>query len=140
MVHPTPSKPSRQQRQDEQSWPAVFLRRADQLVVAALTAAGLLATVVWWLGQGGVIDLEEPLPSSELRYQVDINSADWPELSQLPGIGRTLAERIVADRRQHGPFRDHDDLIRVRGIGPRTLERIRPFLMPMPDHDMVAHR
>lgn len=137
---PAPRNPSREDSRAGSGWPVVFLRRADQLVVAALTAAGLVATMAWWFGQGGVIDLEEPLPSPELRYQVDINAADWPELSQLPGIGRTLAERIVADRRQRGPFRDHDDLVRVRGIGPRTLDRIRPYLLPMPDRDTVAHR
>jgi competence protein ComEA len=52
---------------------------------------------------------------------------------QLPGLGETLARRIITDRQQRGPFRDIDDLDRVDGIGLRTLERIRPYLVPIPD-------
>ena len=69
---------------------------------------------------------------------MDINSADWPELLQLPGIGETLAHRIVESRQSRGPFADNDDLRRVRGIGPKTLEQIRPYLRPMPDSKSVA--
>ena len=54
-----------------------------------------------------------------------------PELAELPGVGETLARRIVEVRRERGPFADHEDLRRVRGIGPRTLERLRPYLLPM---------
>lgn len=56
----------------------------------------------------------------------------------LPGLGETLAKRIVASRESEGPFRDHDDLRRVRGIGPRTLERIRPYLLPIPEIESVV--
>ena len=62
----------------------------------------------------------------------------WPELSQLPGIGETLARRIVESRVDDGPFVDHSDLTRVRGIGPRTLARIAPYLLPMPEGGAVA--
>ncbi len=72
------------------------------------------------------------------QFQVDVNSAGWPELSQLPGIGEALARRIVESREQQGPFADHQELRRVRGIGPRTLERISPFLRPMPQTANVA--
>jgi len=71
-------------------------------------------------------------------FQVDINQAEWPELSQLPGIGPTLALRIVESRQNDGPFRGHDDLRRVRGIGPRTLQRITPYLVPMPEAAVAA--
>jgi len=57
----------------------------------------------------------------------------------LPGIGETMARRIVDERLARGAFADRRDLERrVRGIGPRTLERIRPYLMPMPDVQNVA--
>jgi competence protein ComEA len=64
--------------------------------------------------------------------------ADWPELSLLPDIGEQLAKRIVANRRQNGPFRDLEDLRRVRGIGPRTLEGMKPFLLPLADLEATA--
>ena len=75
------------------------------------------------------VDRADPLA---VRFEVDINTADWPELMQLPGIGQTLAHRIVQSRQTAGPFADQDDLRRVRGIGPKTLEQIRPYLRPMP--------
>jgi len=118
-----------------------LLRRADQAAVAALVTAALLATVGWWGSQGGwqgrliEIDRAEPLTA---RFEVDINSADWPELLQLPGIGPTLAQRIVESRGTRGPFANHDDLRRVRGIGPKTLEQIRPYLRLLPAPGNVA--
>jgi len=59
---------------------------------------------------------------------VDINRADAEELESLPGIGPALAGRIVASRRQKGPFRSVDDLERVSGIGPVLLDRLRPLV------------
>jgi competence protein ComEA len=48
----------------------------------------------------------------------------------LPGVGPALAERIVVDRQQNGPFAKVTDLDRVRGIGPAMLERLTPFVVP----------
>ena len=73
-----------------------------------------------------------------ITFQVDVNAADWPELAQLPGLGETLARRIVASRQTSGPFRSYADLDRVKGIGPRTIERIRPFLAPLPHDEQMA--
>jgi competence protein ComEA len=56
---------------------------------------------------------------------LDLNRADAVALDALPGVGPVLAERIVEQRRRHGPFRRLEDLRAVRGIGPRLLERIR---------------
>ena len=56
---------------------------------------------------------------------LDLNRATARELEGLPGIGPALAERIVALRRERGRFRNVDDLLQVRGIGPATLERLR---------------
>lgn len=53
---------------------------------------------------------------------VDVNRAGVDELVRLPGIGPALAERIVEDRAQHGPFPTVDALTRVAGIGPSTVE------------------
>jgi len=111
-----------------------LLRRADQAAVAVLVLLGLAATVAWWVRYGGLrgrmVELEGAEPQVA-RFEVDINSADWPELVQLPVIGETLAKRIVASRQKDGPFLDHKDLRRVRGIGPKTLETIRPYLRPI---------
>ena len=118
-----------------------LLRRADQAAVAILVLAALAAAIAWWLAQGGwrsrLIEVDRAKPETA-AFQVDINQAEWPELVQLPGVGKGLAERIVESRRTQGPFVDHQDLRRVRGIGPKTLENIRPYLRPMPDGRNLA--
>jgi competence protein ComEA len=117
------------------------LRRMDQAAVAALVALSLAGMGVYWVAQGGPrgelieIDRAEPLTA---RYLVDINKAEWPEFAELPDIGETMARRIVESRAAAGAFRDHDDLRRVRGIGPRTLEKLKPYLLPMPGQQEVA--
>lgn len=117
------------------------LRRLDQVIVAVLVLAALVGMGAYWIVQGGPagklveIDRADPLTA---RFQVDINKAEWPELAELPSVGEMLARRIVDSRQAQGPFRDHEDLRRVRGIGPRTLEKLKPFLLPMPGQHEVA--
>ena len=69
---------------------------------------------------------------------IDINSANEMELLHLPGIGPKLAARIVAERQQQGPFAGLADLRRVKGIGPKMLEKIRPFIAPTMEGDTTA--
>jgi competence protein ComEA len=70
-----------------------------------------------------------PRPPLEMPVgRIDPNRASASELTRLPGIGPALAGRIVADRGQNGVFRSPEALLRVHGIGPKTLERIRAFL------------
>ena len=92
-------------------------------------------TVCYWFYHGGhqghLIEIDRDTPQ-EIQFLVDINEADWPEIIQLPGLGEILAQRVIADRQDKGPFRDVDELTRVDGIGPKTLEKIRPYLMPIP--------
>ncbi len=61
--------------------------------------------------------------SGEAR--LDVNRATAAELAELSGIGDALAQRIVDDREQNGPFACVDALTRVPGVGARTLEAIR---------------
>ena len=87
--------------------PHWLLRRADQAAVAVLVAVGLAATIGWWIAQGGprgrLIEVDRAEPQTA-RFQVDVNQADWAELANLPGVGSTLAHRIVDCRRVGGPF------------------------------------
>ena len=59
---------------------------------------------------------------------LDVNRASAPQLARLPGIGRALAVRIVEAR----PFETLDDLVRVRGLRPATLESVKPRLTVLP--------
>lgn len=63
-----------------------------------------------------------------LGQPVDLNRASVADLAALPGIGERTAQRIVDDREAKGPFRTVDELDRVRGIGPRTVEKLRPLI------------
>jgi competence ComEA-like helix-hairpin-helix protein len=65
-------------------------------------------------------------------YQVDINQATWAEWTPLVGIGETLARRITKHRTQNGRFETIAALRRVPGIGLRTIERLRPWLVVHP--------
>jgi competence protein ComEA len=59
--------------------------------------------------------------------RIDINKATPDELQELPSIGPRFAERIIAERLR-SPFKSVDDLRRVKGIGPKKLEQLRPFV------------
>jgi competence ComEA-like helix-hairpin-helix protein len=60
--------------------------------------------------------------------QVNINSASVEQLSLLPRIGPSVAQRIVDFRKENGPFKSVDDLMLVRGIGEKSLAGIRAYL------------
>lgn len=79
---------------------------------------------------GTVTDEEDSVDDEvAIGQSVDINSASAEELAAaLPGIGPSKAQGIVEWRESHGPFRTVDQLLEVSGIGPRTLEKIRPFV------------
>jgi competence protein ComEA len=95
--------------------------------VFALTAAVLAfgAARERW---GGPPVRVERAAAHELDWIIDINAANPIELANLPGIGHTLAERIVDDRKKNGPYANLEDIQRVKGIGPKLLEKMRPYL------------
>jgi competence protein ComEA len=62
---------------------------------------------------------------------VDVNRADAAELAAVPGIGRTVAVRIVELRRREGSFSSLDELLDVAGMTQTRLERARPFLVTL---------
>ena len=73
-----------------------------------------------------------PSPPSKLddpMAPLDVNRASALELARLPGVGPTLAARIVTVRERDGPFAAVDDLRRVRGLGRATLDRFRPLVI-----------
>ena len=85
-------------------------------------------------GAGGAVTFE-PLvgagagattPGDQAAAPVDINAAGKGELETLPGVGPAIAERILEERTRRGGFTSVEELLEVRGIGPATLERLRP--------------
>lgn len=60
--------------------------------------------------------------------RMNLNTASERLLQRLPGIGPALAGRIIAYRNQHGDFARPGHLVRVKGIGPKTFEKLEPYL------------
>lgn len=67
-------------------------------------------------------------PDAAPVHLLDINTADGGALQLLPGIGPKRAQAIIDERVANGPFDSTKDLQRVHGIGPRTAERIAPYI------------
>jgi len=59
---------------------------------------------------------------------VDINRADVTALQTLPGVGPTLAKRIVSHRQARGPFEELEQVMEVEGIGAKRYEKLKPWI------------
>jgi len=109
----------------------LWLTKLDQTFVTIVVAGLLVLSGYHWatLGGWGMRPIEiERQPERRYDFRLDINSASWVEWTQIEGIGEATANKIVADRDSNGPFRSIEGLLRVKGIGPKTLEKMRPFL------------
>lgn len=131
-------------------------RRSSQralalLVIAAgLTLAGTLAS---WPAKGRppapcaspvlagallVCDGEGAAPGARAWLaggRLDLNRASPRELARVPGVGPTLAEAIVAERRRRGGFATLAELDEVRGVGPKKLAALARFVEARPQRD-----
>jgi competence protein ComEA len=92
------------------------LARACSLVLLLLLAA---------LGPLGAA---EEAPPAKPSAPVDINKANAEQLATVPGIGKVTAEKIIEWRDEHGPFQKVEDLMKVKGIGEKSFEKIRPHV------------
>jgi competence protein ComEA len=109
----------------------VRLRGDDQLVAFCLLVFLVVCVVVWLsFFESGKISVPKTtdISAGELRYLVDLNNASKNELLQLPGIGPTLAERIVEYREQVEPYKNAADLEKIRGIGVKKRESATPYV------------
>jgi competence ComEA-like helix-hairpin-helix protein len=59
---------------------------------------------------------------------IDLNLANAKELQQLPGVGAVTAQRILDLRQKSGRFKRAEDLLAVRGISPKKLDAMRPYI------------
>ena len=111
-----------------------ILRSADQAVVALSAFLGLVAMAATWVGSGGPSGrLAQPgeRPRLSAAFRVDVNSASMAELRLLPSIGESRAQQIVRER-QRGAFVSPEDVARrIKGIGVKTVAKMKPYLGPM---------
>jgi len=86
------------------------------------------------LGPGATIAPSQREWSSPYRLAmgrpISINTATVDQLVSIPNIGPKRAGEIVRDRRSNGRFSGIVDLKRVRGVGPRTVQKVTPFIVP----------
>jgi competence protein ComEA len=99
-------------------------RRGADLTSLNLAAILVDAQQIVVLKKGQRPRLQAPSETGEAL--VNVNTATIDQLESLPGIGPTLAQRIVDYREGHGPFRSVDELLNVSGIGDQTLAELRP--------------
>ena len=69
-----------------------------------------------------------------LGKRIDINNATLLEISELPGISDTVAAAVMEERDRLGRFKAPEDLLAVRGIKEKRLQKILPFLVKMPNN------
>ena len=69
-----------------------------------------------------------PAPAEQPAGLIHINEATMEQWMELPGIGEVKARAIVEYRQQAGGFRSVDELTKVKGIGAKTLEKLKPLI------------
>ncbi len=102
--------------------------RQERTALIFLTGISLLGLGVMALGRTPTGILPPTHPSHVLPSRVAVNRASVGELAALPGVGPATARRIAEERNQSGRFLTLSDLARVKGIGQKTLQRLKPLL------------
>ncbi len=103
-------------------WP-----RAAQRVLIVLAAVLALAALLG--GKSSQRSAAVSVPDDPgLDVRLDLNSATSADLETLPGVGASLAGRIVAYRSTHGPFHSVEELRQVPGFGEKLVAALRPLL------------
>lgn len=138
--------------------PQVSDRRAEQIIAAREENGGFASSedlrkvkgigpkrqeqMRPWVRVDGDEQMVKPPPKGAKKESpdepIDVNAANAEELQKLPGIGKVMASRIVAER-EKAPFRSAEDLRRVPGIGAKTLEKLRPLVTFSPSSAPQSH-
>jgi competence protein ComEA len=123
---PNPPAPPSPPASPVRTWPHAV--QASLAVLAVALVVGLISHSVL---QGSV---QRPVahPGEPPLTRIDLNQATRADLQLLPGVGEHLAQRIEAYRILNGPYSSIDELRKVPGIGPKTIERLRPWLVVHP--------
>lgn len=110
--------------------PAVFNRAEAAAAVLLLVGVAITGVVLARASSAEreptVVMRGDGVPA--YRVTADINHDSWERLTLVPGVGVKTAHAIVADREANGPFAGVDELARVKGIGPKSIDGWRPYL------------
>lgn len=101
-------------------------------VFAGVTAVFLLTCGGIFLARnhpGMYLQNLEVAEKDETTGRINVNTATMEQLMFLPGIGKAMAGRIIEYRERFGPFRQVEDLLKVKGLGRSCLEEIQDYIM-----------
>jgi len=70
--------------------------------------------------------------AKKLLVTININKADNKTLCQLPGIGHKKASAIIAYRQQHGKFKSVKDLLNIKGVNDKLIDKLKPHIVLTP--------
>jgi competence protein ComEA len=96
------------------------MTRSTNLSCATIIVGSLFSLVLILITPSSAASISHP----QNEERIDINTASVEELQRLPGIGPTLASRIVEHRRRHGLFKRPQDIVIVRGMSAKLYRRI----------------
>lgn len=108
-----------------------FIRDGFSDEAQGIVQTGVDSSIVnFYSKMGNLTDKKESeiRPIGDRGKMVNINTATENELELLPGIGPTLAKRIIIKRKELNQFKAIDDLIQVKGIGDKLFLKIHPFI------------
>lgn len=107
------------------------MRKAEKIMTAVAAALVLLTLAFFAMPVPQAAFTQGTLPAvatAAPNERLDINRATAEELDELPGIGETLAGRIVAYRESHGAFSSPEELLAVEGIGANRLAALEDYI------------
>ncbi len=126
----------------------MFTKKEKNIIL--IIALVLIAGALWSLLRS-TVKKQRPISSSDVQMEnlfqredeqrseldlprgpVDINTAGLMEFRSLPNIGIEKAKAIIAYRDEHGPFSSVEELTKIKGIGPATLEKLKPLITLQP--------
>jgi competence protein ComEA len=83
----------------------------------------LLSLTLLFVCANAVLAKKKPPP-----HPINLNTASAPELEMVPGIGPSTAQKILQTRKSYGAYKSVDDLLAIRGIGQKRLDKMRKYL------------
>lgn len=104
------------------------LTHEEKLVIIFILLSLTVAMFSYRIGKVKFIPPQEGTKKININYPLDLNRANFEELLTLPGIGPTIAQRIISYRYEKGNFKKLEELLKIKGIGKKKLEKLKPYL------------